>query len=53
MKFLDEYLKTLDSDAPMEGSLPRFGEKSEHDESIPKPETYRECGEYCFEDFGM
>jgi hypothetical protein len=53
MKFLDDYLKTLDNDTQMEGSMTRSEEKNEKDKLIPGPETYRDCGEYCFEDFGM
>jgi hypothetical protein len=53
MKFLEEYLKTFDSDMSMEGSQPMFRKSTEQNKSIPNSETYCDCGEYCLEDFGM
>jgi hypothetical protein len=56
MKLWETYFRLWQrvSDSLTEGktqSQPR--ESSEQDNSITEPDIYRDCGEYCFEDFGM
>ncbi len=54
MKILEEDLnkRVIDSDTLIEGSQSVLGQKTE-EYGLDLAQEYRDCGEFCFEDFGM
>jgi hypothetical protein len=60
MKLWETYFRLWQrlSDCSPEGKtksrlMEKTVKKMEQIKSIPEPKTYRECGKWCYEDFGM
>ena len=45
MKLFEEYLKTFDSDSPMEGSVSIFRKRTEEEKTVREKEPY--YGDLC------